>query len=238
MADPDLEPVAPAGGTVAMDGALAQALASRICHDLVSPVGAVANGVELLRDVGRAGAVAEIDMIDQSAQRANALLRLHRLAFGTGSGAGSEIARPALARVLQDGIASHRVEVELLPVDGPALPYKTARAIGLAALCAQALLGMRGRVEVRLGAQTTLPVSVTASGADMERKGTLLDLVTGAADDVPLDPRQVEFRLLPIAAASVDARVETKVSGEQAVLTLLPQTNSATVDQSSESPAR
>lgn len=58
-------------------------LASRICHDLISPVGAVHNGVEFLEEMG-AGENEAIELISHSAQQASAKLQAFRLAYGAG----------------------------------------------------------------------------------------------------------------------------------------------------------
>lgn len=62
-------------------------LASRICHDLVSPVGAVNNGIELMREMDAAMADDALDLIESSIGQAAARLKLFRLAYGA---AGSE----------------------------------------------------------------------------------------------------------------------------------------------------
>ena len=62
-------------------------LASRICHDLVSPVGAVNNGIELMREMDADMADDALDLIESSIGQAAARLKLFRLAYGA---AGSE----------------------------------------------------------------------------------------------------------------------------------------------------
>lgn len=75
--DPD---AAPGGGLEAAEfGAL---LSSRICHDLISPVGAIGNGVELLRELDRTADGAELQLIGSSARMASASLQFLRIAFG------------------------------------------------------------------------------------------------------------------------------------------------------------
>lgn len=60
---------------------LSALVAARICHDLVSPLGAIGNGVELLQVTGAEGP--ELDLLAQSTQSASAKLRFYRVAFGT-----------------------------------------------------------------------------------------------------------------------------------------------------------
>ena len=61
------------------EGGLAATLASRICHDLTSPLGAIANGLELLT-LSDAQRTPELDLIAESVESANARLRFFRLA--------------------------------------------------------------------------------------------------------------------------------------------------------------
>lgn len=63
---------------------LATLVGSRICHDLISPIGAIGNGLELLSltdgDTG-----AEMALISDSVQNANARIRFYRIAYGAAS---------------------------------------------------------------------------------------------------------------------------------------------------------
>ncbi len=60
-----------------------EVLASRVCHDLISPVGAVHN-VEFLQETGIEGGADAIALIAHSAQQAAAKLQIFRLAYGAG----------------------------------------------------------------------------------------------------------------------------------------------------------
>lgn len=62
-------------------------LASRICHDLISPVAAINNGVELVEELGPEGLNDALDLIGQSGKSAARKLMFLRLAYGA---AGSE----------------------------------------------------------------------------------------------------------------------------------------------------
>src|ERR1700761_1282917 len=62
-------------------------LASKLAHDLVSPVSAINNGVELIEDIGGSGVDEAMKLIGDSAQHASRRLRLFRMAYGR---AGSE----------------------------------------------------------------------------------------------------------------------------------------------------
>jgi len=65
-------------------------LASKICHDLISPVGAVANGVEFLEEMGADAGEEVTDLIAYSAKQSSSKLQAYRMAYGAG-GADSAI---------------------------------------------------------------------------------------------------------------------------------------------------
>jgi histidine phosphotransferase ChpT len=65
--------------------AILEQLASRICHDLISPIGAIGNGLELITEMGGGGMDDEaIKLIEYSSNQANAKLAAFRLCYGAG----------------------------------------------------------------------------------------------------------------------------------------------------------
>ncbi|MGO9356702.1 MAG: histidine phosphotransferase ChpT [Xanthobacteraceae bacterium] len=71
---------------------LAALLCSRVCHDLISPVGAIVNGLEVLDDDPKEeDREFALDLIRKSARTASARLQFCRLAFGAAGSAGAQI---------------------------------------------------------------------------------------------------------------------------------------------------
>ena len=71
---------------------LAALLCSRVCHDLISPVGAIVNGLEVMdEDKDEETKVFALDLIKKSAKQASAKLQFCRLAFGAAGSAGAQI---------------------------------------------------------------------------------------------------------------------------------------------------
>ena len=79
--------------TVSLDALdLAALLCSRVCHDVISPVGAIVNGLEVLEDEKDASMRdIALDLIRKSAGQASARLQFCRLAFGAAGSAGASI---------------------------------------------------------------------------------------------------------------------------------------------------
>lgn len=83
-------------------------LCSRLCHDLVSPVGAINNGVELIKDPGNADMQEQIiALLSDSAVQTSNKLKFFRIAFGLGGGLGEELtieeAKVALSALFDGG---------------------------------------------------------------------------------------------------------------------------------------
>src|SRR6201986_1012276 len=80
-------------GTIALEGLdLAALLCSRVCHDLISPVGAIMNGLEVM-DEGKDEETSKfaMELIKKSARTASAKLQFCRIAFGAAGSAGAQI---------------------------------------------------------------------------------------------------------------------------------------------------
>jgi histidine phosphotransferase ChpT len=87
---------------------LAALLCSRVCHDLISPVGAIVNGLEVLEeDKDEETKTFALDLIKKSAKQASAKLQFCRLAFGAAGSAGAQIETGDAERVarglIEDG---------------------------------------------------------------------------------------------------------------------------------------
>ncbi|MEL6948146.1 MAG: histidine phosphotransferase family protein [Pseudomonadota bacterium] len=95
----------------AMD--LASLLASRVCHDIISPVGAMANGLEVLEeDQGEDMREFAMDLIAKSAKSASAKLKFSRLAFGASGSAGASIDTGDAEEVAQLYMAGEKSTLE------------------------------------------------------------------------------------------------------------------------------
>jgi histidine phosphotransferase ChpT len=83
---------APSSGPAPDALELAALLCSRVCHDLISPVGAIVNGLEVLDDNPKPeDREFALDLIRKSARTASARLQFCRLAFGAAGSAGAQI---------------------------------------------------------------------------------------------------------------------------------------------------
>ncbi|MCL5775713.1 histidine phosphotransferase family protein [Limibaculum sp. FT325] len=203
------------------ESALAEIVAARICHDLVSPVGAIGNAADLIDELSHADIGEELSLIRDSSARAASMLRLHRLAFGT-AGDGGGMARDALQRTVGAVLEDARVTMRWTGLEGPPLRLAAARGVALMALAGRCLLGMRGRISVTMALDTAWPVGVAAEG-----EGAALDADAEAwLAGLPMqrlpEPRRVELALLAPVLRGAGARLAVRSAPGLVLVTALP----------------
>jgi histidine phosphotransferase ChpT len=98
---------------------LCELLAARICHDLVGPIGAVANGVELLGDDGSGADAEVVGLIAGSAKVASRRLQAFRVAFGSAN----TLPSTGWGNAVRE-LASGLVEEGKATLDWPAVPME------------------------------------------------------------------------------------------------------------------
>jgi histidine phosphotransferase ChpT len=128
---------------------LAALLCSKICHDLLSPVGAINNGLELLEDetdpVMRDRCM---DLVADSARVSADKLKYFRLAFGAAGGFGDEV-DPAEARNLIESLIGDSGKITLgWALQRDALPKKAIKILLNLALIAKEALVRGGTLDV------------------------------------------------------------------------------------------
>jgi histidine phosphotransferase ChpT len=183
-------------------------IGSRICHDLISPLGAIGNGVELLQ-MGPGGKSPEVALIADSVAHAGARIRMFRLAFGS-SGEEARVARGEVTGILSDMTRGGRVAVDF---DGPTdLSRREVKMAFLALMCLETALAFGGKVRVERADRWTL----TGEGRRLKIDPALWQLLVGPVETAELAPAHVHFALLADEAQRNGRRLAVEV-GETAV---------------------
>jgi histidine phosphotransferase ChpT len=168
---------------------LAALLGSRICHDLISPLGAIGNGVELLTLDGGSQRP-EVALIAQSVAAANARIRFLRVAFGV-AGDDQRMGRPEILGLLRDWTDGGRLSVDW-QVTGDH-PRRLVRRAFLALMCAEAALPFGGTVRL---ARDGTGWRLEAAGRRLKVDPGPWACLTDPDAPVALAPPQVQFGLL------------------------------------------
>ena len=185
---------------------LAALLSSRLCHDLVGPVGAIGNGLEVMQDDDDPAMRDQaIELLGLSVGQALGRLKFYRMAFGASSGAGADISLRDARQVAQDFLEGSRVTL-----DWPDASVNVDGGIGKSAvklLMNMVLLGSEalprgGSLAVainRNGAGSHLAVTASGEGARLPDKA-----VVALRPDVSLG--EVEPKAAPVYLAVQLAR--------------------------------
>jgi len=212
---------APLSGPLALGALdLAALLCSRVCHDLISPVGAIVNGIEVLEeDKDEETEAFALDLIKKSAHQASAKLQFCRLAFGAAGSAGAQIevgdAEKAARQLFEDGktalawnlprelMAKNRVKLllNLLMIGAGAIPR-----------------GGTLTVDPIPAAEGGPGFRVTASGLNARLTQTTCELLAGSPAQ-PVDAHTIQPFYAGILARDCGLVIGATTEGEAVILT-------------------
>ena len=170
---------------------LASLLCSRLCHDLMSPVGALSNGIELLADEDDPEMKEKcLELLADSARTTANKLKFFRLAFGAAGGFGDEIDTGEAETVLRGLFgADKRIELGWAVGDGR-LPKGAVKLLLNLGMIAGDALVRGGRLDV--GAETsgaTIELVIRAEGPRVIIDPLLRDTLTRGIGNGPVEPR-------------------------------------------------
>ncbi|MQY41440.1 histidine phosphotransferase [Epibacterium sp. SM1969] len=191
---------------------LATLIGSRICHDLISPVGAINNGLELL---GMAGAVdgPELELISDSVGNANARIRFFRIAFGA---AGEQsLGKAEVVSVLDDLSKGGRLKYHWQVED--AVSRVEVRLVFLAALCLESALPYGGEVTMQKSGDSW---RVSGTGRKINVDADLWTWLSADEAVAKITPAFVQFALLPELAKETGRSVAFSQSETDVSITL------------------
>ena len=169
----------------------ASLLCSRLCHDLLSPVGALNNGLELLADEHDPEMRARcLELLSESAKASANKLKFFRLAFGAAGGFGETVdtreAQAAIEGLFGD---NHRVKIGWM-VEDPVLPKQAIKVLLNLALIGGDALIRGGQLDI--GAEIvdgSIEIVVRADGPRIVLDPELRGALAGGQDDMPITPR-------------------------------------------------
>lgn len=188
----------------------ASLLCSRLCHDLVSPVGSLYNGVELLAEETDPDMRARcMELLADSARQTANKLKFFRLAFGAAGGFGDNIDTREAQAALEGLYGSERrIEVDW-QMQGHSLPKGAVKMLlNLAMIAGDALL-RGGKLQIASEAQgDKIEVAVRAEGPRILLDESLKQALTGGGKADQLTPRAAGAHLVYMLAEEADTTVQ------------------------------
>ena len=194
---------------------LAALLCSRVCHDLISPVGAIVNGLEVLaEEKDEETKTFALDLIKRSAGTASAKLQFCRIAFGAAGSAGAQIdlgdaetiaaASSRTTRPNWRGICRARC-----------WPRTGSSCCSIMLLIAGQAIPRGGRLTVDpIGAGDTMGFKVSATGTNAKVPPAVAALLSGDAGDAPLDAHRIQPFYAGLLAQAAGVKVAMAMEGD------------------------
>ncbi|SFR17484.1 histidine phosphotransferase family protein [Poseidonocella sedimentorum] len=184
---------------------------SRICHDLISPIGAIGNGVELMSMTG-SGGEQELALISESVEQANARIRFFRVAFGYAS-PGQELGLREIRSILGDMTRGGRVKIDW-DVGADVLRAE-ARLAFLLLLCIESALAFGGTVRVSLedGAWR-----IDGVAEKLRIEEAPWQLLAESNPEAKIASATVQFALAPLVARDIGRKITADLGQDRIVI--------------------
>lgn len=198
---------------------LASLLCSRLCHDLLSPVSAITNGLELLEDEQNPEMRQHcMDLLEQSARTSADKLKFFRLAFGAAGGFG-ELVPVSEARALVDALVSANARIELnWQLASEALPKAAVKTLLNFAMMAIDALVRGGTLDIAAELRDgTSEIVVRASGKKIAFDPDVGRALDGTLPAGSLSSRTAPAEMLRQLAASLGGKLQ-HLAGDDALV--------------------
>jgi histidine phosphotransferase ChpT len=209
---------------------LAALLCSRVCHDVISPVGAIVNGLEVLEDEKDAEMRAfAIELIKKSARTASARLQFCRLAFGAAGSAGAAIDTGDAEQVARGLLADDRTKLQW---NAPRIlmPKNKVKLVLNLCLIAAAAIPRGGVIAVTVsGEGEETAVSVEAKGTNARLAHAIPNLLAGRPDDGSVDAHGIQAFYTGLVARAAAMDITVHVVDDIVRIAALPRAAAATV---------
>jgi len=201
---------------------LAALLCSRVCHDLISPVGAIVNGLEVLEEEKNEGTKSfALDLIKKSAGTASAKLQFCRIAFGAAGSAGAQIDTGDVEKISRGFLEDDKTSL-VWKLPRALLPKNRIKLLLNLLLIAGQTIPRGGELTVDpIGSGDSMGFKITANGANAKIQPTAASLLAGETDGEALDAHRIQPFYAGLLAKDCGAKTGMAMEGEAVVITAL-----------------
>ncbi len=204
---------------------LAALLCSKVCHDVISPVGAIVNGLELLEEERDAEMRNEaLKLVQRSAKTASAKLQFCRLAFGAAGSAGASIDTGDAEQVARSLLADDRTKIEwnaarLL------LPKNKVKLLLNMCMIAAAAIPRGGVIQVSItGDGETTALRVASTGSHVRLASSITSLLAGAPEGGTVDAHGIQAYYTGLVAQATNMSIGIESTPEGVTIEAKPVT--------------
>jgi len=199
---------------------LAALLCSRVCHDLISPVGAIVNGLEVLaEEKDEETKTFALDLIKKSAGTASAKLQFCRIAFGAAGSAGAQIDLGDAETITRGFFEDDKTKLAWnLP--RALLPKNRVKLLLNLLLIAGQTIPRGGRLTVDpIGEGESMGFKISAAGVNAKVPLAVAALLAGDAGGTALDAHRIQPFYASLLAQASGVKAAMAMEGETVVVT-------------------
>ncbi len=205
--------------SAARELATAALLSSRLCHDLISPVGALANGLEVLAedpDAEMRGFA--MDLINSSVNQASVKLQFARFAYGAGGSAGDAIDMVEAEKVTRGYFDTTKANL-VWKAPAIAAPKDAVKLLLNFIMIGIDAIPYGGSVEASMEEEPgALQIIVCAKGKKARFSETTRAILTAESTTDPLDPRSIQAYYAALISRALGLKISLSEGEEQIVL--------------------
>jgi histidine phosphotransferase ChpT len=202
---------------------LAALLCSRVCHDVISPVGAIVNGLEVLEDENEASMRDfAFDLIRKSARQASARLQFARLAFGAAGSAGASIDLGDAEQVARGMFQDDKIALHW---EGPRalLPKNRVKLLLNLILIATHAVPRGGSIAVTIAGGSESPTFLlVAKGPHARVPAQVEALLAGAPESGHVDAHAIQPFYAGMVARAAQMGVSFAIEGDEVTIRAEP----------------
>lgn len=210
---------------------LAALIASRVCHDIISPVGAINNGLEVLaEDNNEEMREFAMDLIRKSARQASAKLQFARLAFGAAGSAGASIDLGDAETVAKGFMAGEKADLAWTATR-VLMPKNLVKLLLNLILMAGHAIPRGGVIEVVVTGEAEAPTfTLSCKGANARIPTNAQEALDGKLGDHPADAHSIQPIYAGLLAKAAGMNVTITKDDDVVVFTAAPKPVAVLVD--------
>ncbi len=197
---------------------MAELLCSRLCHDVISPVGAVSNGLELMTEFGDGQDSDAMALVASSSKQAVEKLSFFRVAYGQAGNRQTGLSFDDAAKLLEPVVTSPRLTMDWPAEQRPADPRPAPGAIKLLlnlALISVEALPRGGTLNIAIAPEASaLAVSIHAAAADARMTAEMMASLAGTIPMKELTARTAQGALTRFLAERLGTAVSISATNE------------------------
>ena len=198
---------------------LAALLCSRVCHDLISPVGAIVNGLEVLEEEkDEATKQFALDLIKKSARTASAKLQFCRIAFGAAGSAGAQIDLGDAEAIARGFLEDDKTKLAWNLPRALSPKNRVKLLLNMLVIAAQAI-PRGGRISVDpIGSGEGMGFKVVAAGTNAKVPPHVPALLTAEGNSEGLDAHRIQPFYAGLLAKACGIKAAMTMEGETVVV--------------------